>query len=91
MFHCDDPARDDETKEYLLTAIFRSGDFRLLKGTLPEAFSDTDGDVLDVGFEEGRLRLGISWRTYPATETDWTEIEVAAAVVQVDEEIRDIA
>ena len=90
MFHCDDPERDDEKKEYLLNATFNQSDVSVVTGELRQNFKNTDGEILDFSFNKDVLKIGISWRDYSTKQTSWCEIEIRGDATDVREHILEI-
>lgn len=85
LFHCDDPQRDDENKEYVLVAVFAeryvsTSDERLFSMTLQQF-----AEVLEFKFDGRALVLGISWQA--TAGYDWTSLEISGAPLRAQETV----
>mgnify|MGYP001274384005 CR=1 FL=1 len=89
LFHCDDPERDDETKEYRLTAIFRPQDVVVHEGELWHEEGVWLGTVLDLQPSAGAmtLRIGIEWRSLARDAYSWTSLSLLDGPLQADETV----
>lgn len=76
LFHCDDPKRDDEAKEYRLTVIFRSEDVDLHDGALRHEEGGWLGTVLDLQASPAAVRIGIEWRSLASNDYSWTSLSL---------------
>ena len=85
LFHCDDPKRNDEGRDYNLHATFAARDVRVVAGSLHQPFEHADGEILQSEAGETSLRLGISWRDYRTQETSWCELELTGMARNVTE------
>lgn len=91
LFHCDDPQRDDEAKEYLLTATFRPQDVVVLEGELYHEEGGWLGKVLDLQEAPAPVRMGIEWWSLrlPGIVTSWTSLSLLGGPIQAEETISD--
>lgn len=91
LFHCDDPQRDDEAKEYLLTATFRPQDVVVLEGELYHEEGGWLGKVLDLQEAPAPVRMGIEWWSLrlPGIVTSWTSLALLDGPIQAEETISD--
>ena len=85
LFHCDDPARNDEAMHYRLTAIFRPEDVILHEGVLWHEERDWLGTVLDLQTQDDTLGLGIEWRNFVDRDCSWTSLSLCGGPLQVEE------
>lgn len=90
MFHVDDPARNDETKQYRLTVLFRPEDVTLAEGELRHEGPGWLGTVLDFEAEGDLQRLGIEWRHVGDDDYSWTALLLRGGPVAVNEVVTDL-
>ena len=91
LMHVDDPARNDETKEYLLKAVFRADDVATTQGTLPFGAQGVGGEILDFELLPDQARIGISWIEYATGLEDWTDVLFRSGPVACEETVIDAA
>jgi hypothetical protein len=89
MFHCDDPERNDETKEYILNAQFKEESVYVNKGDLVQSDKNVFGEILDLTVDNEKAVLGISWRNFITKLDSWCEVALTAGPVSVDETVVD--
>lgn len=89
LFHCDDPARNDEAKEYRLTAIFRAQDVVVHEGELWREERAWLGTVLDLRASPAAARIGIEWRNLANKDYSWTSLSLLDGPVWVEEAVTD--
>lgn len=89
LFHCDDPERNDETKEYRLTALFRSQDVDVHEGELRHEEGEWLGTVLDLQAGPAAARIGIEWRSLARNNYAWTSLSLLGGPVWVEETVTD--
>ena len=85
LFHCDDPHRDDESKDYTLVAVFAEGNVSARDECLFSMTLQHFAEVMEVKFDGGTLALGISWET--SAGHDWTGVEITGAPLRVHEKV----
>lgn len=89
LFHCDDPARNDEAKEYRLTALFRPQDVDVHDGELRHEEGAWLGTVLDLQASPAAVRIGIEWRSLAGNDHSWTGLSLLDGPVWVEETVSD--
>lgn len=85
LFHCDDPARNDEAMNYRLTVIFRPEDVILHEGVLRHEEGGWLGEVLELQTEGDTARLGIEWRSLVDRTCSWTSLSLRGGPLQAEE------
>lgn len=90
LFHCDDPERNDETKDYRLTAIFQRRDVVVHEGDLQHAEGEWWGTILDLQADRPAVRIGISWCPIPGDDTSWTSLSLLDGPIHVEETVSEI-
>lgn len=85
LFHCDDPLRSDETRNYRLTATFRAEDVTLHDGVLEHEEGVWLGTILDLQTQDGFLRLGIEWRSLVDSGHSWTSLSLRGGPLEAGE------
>lgn len=89
LFHCDDPKRSDEAKEYLLTTIFRPQDVDVHDGELQHEEGAWLGTILDLQASPATVRIGIEWRSLAHNDYSWTSLSLLDGPVWVEETVSD--
>ena len=89
LFHVDDPHRNDEARQYRLTAIFRPEDVALHEGVLWHDERDWLGTVLEFAATADTLRVGIEWRNIANQDYSWTSLLLCGGPIQVEEIVSD--
>ncbi len=89
LFHCDDPERNDETKEYLLTATFRPQYVVVHEGELWHEEDVWLGTVLDLQPSDAAVRIGIEWCNLVLKDYSWTSLSLLDGPVWVEETVSD--
>ena len=85
LFHCDDPERDDETKRYLLKAIFSNSAVDIHEGDLFRSGERISGQILKLDFENSTIFMGIEWIDYSTRLETWCELAISEPPLSLEE------
>lgn len=87
LFHCDDPKRDDESKEYTLRVCFKREHVGLSGDSFERLVPQNWGEILAFEFDGAALKLGVLWKAGDTTQ--WTYVTLSGAPVSAQETVTD--
>lgn len=88
MYHCDDPERNEDGKDYILSINFPPGAMRQAEDPIPNSKDILGGTILEYKKTNDAIVMGIEWRLRQDMGHAWTKLIFRLPPAAVFEKVR---